>query len=322
MSERSLVGVEVGIVGTINRDEIVTPDGEKTSSLGGILYNVMTMAALLEGTGVVIRPVGRLGREDLDDARELLSPFQCVDSSTLLADPSGTNLSFLDYSHGEERVERAELRVGPLVSADLAPLASASLVLVNMISGGDVSVDVLRSLRRESSARFVLDVQALARTTDVPREPRSVSNWREWAGVFDVIRGNELEIGWFPAAAAGDVGAAVPALLGAGCEAVIVTRGARGATLWEGGRQIDFGAEPAVPRLLDPTGCGDSFLSGVAAALVSGRELPLAMELGVAVSSRVAGLRGLRELASLRDSVRRDAWARGLLDPPGPTGER
>ena len=35
MSGRPLSGVEVGVVGTINRDEIVRPGGERTSSLGG-----------------------------------------------------------------------------------------------------------------------------------------------------------------------------------------------------------------------------------------------------------------------------------------------
>lgn len=321
MSGAPLAGVEVGIVGTINRDEIVTPAGERTSSLGGILYNVLAMAALLEGSGAIIRPVGRLGREDRAEAVDLLSRFSCVDASTLIADPGGTNLSFLDYSGGEERIERAELRVAPLTVADLAPLGTARLVLVNMISGRDVNVATLRSLRAGGAPRLVLDIQALARTPQAPRRPCGVADWREWAAVFDVVRGNEVEMAYFGGVPE-DPDAGAAAVRAAGCPAVVVTRGERGATLWDGATRSDHPAEPAVPRLVDPTGCGDSFLSAVAAALVAGQELPEAVALGVSVSARVAGMTGLTGLARLGEAEPARSWRRGLRDPGGPTGER
>ena len=65
--------------------------------------------------------------------------------------------------------------------------------------------------------------------------------------------------------------------------AVIVTRGAEGSTVFERGQRIDVPAAKA-ERVVDPTGCGDAFRAGLLFGLESG--LPLAR------SARIGSLMG------------------------------
>jgi sugar/nucleoside kinase (ribokinase family) len=309
----------VSIVGTVNHDVIIAPDGARHESLGGILYNVLSLAAVLEGTGIRVRPHGRLGSAHRSEAVELISAFPDVETDALIPDPGGTNLSVLDYSGPGDRREEVEMRVAPLTPADLSGAAEGRAVLVNMISGRDLERATLTALRRSSSALFLLDIQALARTLGSPRRPRGVPDAPEWTALFDVVRGNEEEVEHF-GGRPGDVSAAAARLLTAGAREVLVTRGEQGAVrYYRGGGTVRSEEIPAVPcrDAVDPTGCGDSFLSGVCAGRVLGMTGSEAAHLGAWVASEVCALAGLRALRRLR-GVRDRALARHpRLSPPG-----
>jgi sugar/nucleoside kinase (ribokinase family) len=306
----------VAVVGTVNLDTIVTAEGRRLESLGGILYNAIPLGALLENTDLRVKLYGRLGREHREQAIRLLEPFPAVDATTLIADPAGTNLSLLDYSGGGERREEVEMRVAPLSADDLRGAADARAVLVNMISGRDVAQETLGELRRRSRAEFLLDVQALARTFETPRRPRVVPQFRQWCRLFEVVRGNEEEIAHF-GGAPGDAGAAAERILEAGAEEVLATRGGRGA--WRATRGsgrvewVEIPPDPWEPAH-DPTGCGDSFLAGVCAGRVTGMDSLAACRLGSYVAARVAALSGLGSLVALRGigaraAERQPEWA-------------
>ncbi len=300
----------VAVIGTVNHDEIRRQDGTRRESLGGILYNVLPLAILLEGTGLRVRAIGRLGEEHRRQAMELLAEFPAADGSGLLADPAGTNESWLDYSGAGERREGVELRVAPLDDADLASAAGAQAVLVNMISGRDVSAGSLERLAGRISGPMLLDVQALARTTDAPRRPRRVPDAEAWARPFDVVRGNELEIGGFGGDLADPAAAAHRILSFPRAPAeVLLTLGERGAVRFErsgGDVRVDRVEPVPCPEPRDPTGCGDSFLAAVTAARVLGRSRAAAARMAAFVAARVAELSGLEELGRLR-SLRDEA---------------
>ncbi len=315
----------VAVVGTVNLDSIVTADGARHESLGGILYNGIVLGHLLEGTGIRVRLCARLGAEHREEALRLLADVPAVDPSGLIADPGGTNVSHLDYSQGPERVEWVEFRVAPLVPKDLAGIESARAILVNMISGRDLTPATVRVFRECSPALFLLDVQALVRSAEKPRRTRPVSGWQEWCSLFDVVRGNECEIKYL-CNSSDSLDEALRRILEAGAGEVLATRGAAGslrATLekerLDGERshserlreeRLHIEEIPAVrcERPLDPTGCGDAYLAGVCAARVLGLAPDVAPHLGSYVASRVVALRGLAELAALR-GIREEAAA-------------
>jgi sugar/nucleoside kinase (ribokinase family) len=301
----------LAVIGTVNHDVIVHRDGTRSESLGGILYNVLTLAPLLEGTGIGVRPFGRVGTEHLAEIRRLIAPYPHVDASGLIADPAGTNLSLLDYSAPGERVERVELRVAPLSPADVAGAAGAEAVLVNMISGRDLSPGTVAGLRARSRARFLLDVQALARTADAPRRPRVVPDRDAWCASFDLVRGNADEIVSFGGAR--ELRESVRRILAAGPAEVLATLGDEGSLRAVAAR--GRGGEPALttipafpaPGAVDPTGCGDSYLSGVCAAAALGVAPEDAPLLGAWTAAQVAALSGLDALAALRGGRERAA---------------
>lgn len=75
-------------------------------------------------------------------------------------------------------------------------------------------------------------------------------------------------------------------LLDIGLQAIVRTRGAAGAS-WQTAKAC--GSSPAVvaPRVTDPTGAGDGFVSGLAVGMALGQELPVAIRLGASVASFV-----------------------------------
>ncbi len=296
------------VIGTVNFDRVVGESGEVYESLGGILYNGLVLAHLLEGSGVGIRLVARLGAEHREEACRLFDGFSGVDLRGLLADPHGTNLSRLDWSRGPERHERVELRVPPLFGEDLRGVEEADVVLVNMISGRDVDRDALAGLRARSRARFLLDVQALARTLESPRRPRAVPEGRRWAELFHTVRGNEAEIAALAGLGTGeasrdDAARAAAVILSCGPSEVFVTRGEAGSVRFtNGARGLRAQNIEAVPRPgeVDSTGCGDAYDAALAAGACFGLDGFDAGRLGSFVGSEVAGVRGLEGVRALR----------------------
>ena len=68
---------------------------------------------------------------------------------------------------------------------------------------------------------------------------------------------------------------------------VAVTRGAEGATLFEGGREVARAAAPKV-EVVDTTGAGDAFTAALVVSLLEGRDRQEALERACAVGSEAA----------------------------------
>ncbi|HET9887645.1 MAG TPA: carbohydrate kinase family protein [bacterium] len=301
-SDDAPAGGVVAAIGTINFDRIIAQNGQTYESLGGILYNGLVLAAIFEGTEHRVQLHARLGPEHREIARALFDGFPAADLGGLIPDSRGTNISRLDYSRGPDRAEDVELRVPPLRDADLDGARQANVILVNMISGQDVDRETLARLRSGSSARFFLDIQALARTLTSPRTSRSIPDWREWTALFHTVRGNEKEIASF-AGCPGDAQAAARHILEAGAEEVLVTRGEEGSRRFSrvcGAIREETIA--AVPRsgLVETTGCGDAYDAAVCAAWMFGLTGDDAARFASFVSSEVAGVFGLEGLRQLR----------------------
>ena len=108
--------------------------------------------------------------------------------------------------------------------------------------------------------------------------------------------------------------------------ALLVTRGERGSARVvrraRGLARKEFAARVSGP-LVDPTGCGDSFLAGVVGARVLGLNPDASVRFGAWVAGRVATLRGLAALRSLAGLRQRAAEADPEFRPlvrEGPAG--
>lgn len=71
---------------------------------------------------------------------------------------------------------------------------------------------------------------------------------------------------------------------------VVLTHGAEGYTVFEGGRGARASVEPVAE--VDPTGAGDTFAAGTSAALAEGLDLAEAARVGARLAARCVGVRG------------------------------
>lgn len=299
----------IALVGTINRDRIITVDGGEHRDLGGILYNALSMAPFL-AAGEELLPIARLGAEQEERVGELFAPYPAVDRSRLLWTGAGTNETVLRYTGPDEREERLIERIDPLTADEVRPAAAADLVIANLIWGKELTPALL-DLLAAAGAPLVLDIQSLTLTfrSGPGRGYRNIPEWGEWVRSVHTLKGNEQEMRWFAGEDGlfdGDFPALARRLLDRGPEVVIVTLGSDGSYIarreGRGVKEMSIDAAAAgSARCADSTGCGDAFTSGYGLATLRGEGPFEAALLGSALAALVYDCRGLDALRFLPD---------------------
>lgn len=304
----------VGVIGSVNRDLVVQPDGSPTASLGGVLYTVLALA-WLGHPEVEVWPILRLGRDAVEPALALLAtvPGVRLDGVERVSRPAFR--CELRYRPDGSKVERLTGNIEPLDPQRLDPrLAGLDGLLVNFITGYELRREDLPVLRQRLAGPrcpLLMDVHSLTlgRRRDGERYWRRPPRWRDWVGAAEVVQLNEAEAsllaGSGPAEPV-DLDLLAEALLDCGPRAAVITRGPLGAVAYErSGTALrayrSTAEEPG--RAVDPTGCGDVFLAALALGWL--RQEPLSEVVAWAcrvagAHSRIAGLAGMSALAELR----------------------
>jgi len=127
---------------------------------------------------------------------------------------------------------------------------------------GEISPKLVRSLRGEIRAPFMLDPQGLLRRIKDGRVTHFCSDeFVEIAGLTTIVKANELEgrvvTGIDPRV---DPAGCVMALHAYGCEIAIVTLAEAGSILYDGERLVTIPAYRT--QAVDPTGAGDTYAAG------------------------------------------------------------
>ena len=293
--------MRIGIIGAPCIDEIVhlddgTADHPVRHAVGGILYAHCAMERMMREANNGDRFMALTWRSEQD--RPLLDPtlasFRHIAPGTgLWPTDAPTNRVFLLYDQRGDRTANCPNVLPPLTERELTPelLSGLDALLINMISGHDVSIDTLelvlgracsppfspRSRGDERGARpYVhLDLHALVQAdlsdegkreselSGYGREPRGVREWKRWLAMADSIQVNEVEARWF-----GDPEVTSEEELldyvrnnrdELRLQSLIVTRAEHGATLYDTRR--DESHHVPIPPLpvLEPTGSGDVF---------------------------------------------------------------
>lgn len=314
----------LAVVGTLLVDTIHRPDGEIVESLGGIAYSVAYLAAQVP-PGISVEPVCRVGSDQWAELRSTWERLPGVDPSFLIRDPSPTPRNTLVYGD-EGNVtggvgDRSECPTGllaPLTEQDLAPIEGADLVLVNCITGRDLSLSAMRRLSAVCG-RVYLDVHSLALgfADDGTRTYRQPQDGESWIGSADVMQCNRAEAATLAGFHAFDHDpAAVERFLRqelvrvaerrpARPTVVVLTEGAKGATvLWRCGGRIERVRVPApLVEVVDPTGAGDAFGSGHALAWLLGADPPAAAAQGTLAGAAACTVSGIAEPERLREAI-------------------
>ncbi|MDP4199146.1 MAG: carbohydrate kinase family protein [Bacteroidota bacterium] len=295
--------MRIGIIGQPCIDEIFhreKPTEKPVLALGGVLYSYAAMERLIQANGSDadwFEPLTWHSRQDAAFINSLLDKLPHLErESGLWPTDALTNRVQLVYYSSGERAEGCPNALPELTPEQLTPeyLGQLDGLFVNMISGFDVSIETLEAgLNKAAKRPFIhLDVHALV-LGDLSqpltpgqygkgREPRGVKNWRHWLEVVDSVQLNEFETRWlgYPEVTSeGDLlDFARQHGPWANLKFLIVTRGARGATLHDlKSGEIHHAAPPKV-NVANATGSGDVFGSAFLYSTLRGSPPPHALK--------------------------------------------
>lgn len=303
--------MKIAVIGTINRDTIYPYKGPKIESYGGILYNLIALASLMPKK-VTLFPVCNLGEDVRGPVFQKIDRFGNIDRRGIRIVGQKNNHAILRYTSPGDRKEFLENRVPALTFNQVEMFLDSDLILINFISGFDLSLETLRRVKDKSEGMIFLDVHSLTLglAEDGCRFPKGLDNWREWAEQTNIIQLNGDEAQTLAGRRLGsyqdfvDFGREV---FEAGPNVVLITLAAEGSIVVHGkGCQVEVARCPGFrTHLTDPTGCGDVFSAGFVAEYVRSADPVAANRFANRAASTNCTLNGLDELHKIGEIVQR-----------------
>jgi fructokinase len=264
------------------------PDG--TRVLGGAPFNV---AWHLEAFGLRPLMVTRVGRDESgDEVLEAMKSWGMDDSAVQRDDAHPTGRVQVDLQNGEPTFHILADQAYDHIDGDSAVRSAAGesfslLYHGSLISRGTVSSSALDDLENASGAPVFVDVNL--------RDPWW--NHRDVLASVDRARWvklNGAELGLLAGTA--DVAAAGAFRVDHGLEAVIVTRGGRGAVAVDSGGVYDA-PPPAEVQVVDTVGAGDAFSAVFILGLTNNWQTEMTLERAIDFAAAMCTVSG----ATVRD---------------------
>ncbi len=304
--------MKITVIGHICLDVISHPDGSETQSPGGIYFSVATLANLLSPADSVV-PVFGVGRNEYDDIIRLLERYPNVDTSAIYRMNAPTNQVHLIYKDSKERIECSKHIAEPIPIKKIRPHLDADIVLVNMISGLDITLETLDEIRmevRDAKTPIYMDIHSLTLgiREDYTRFHRPVEAWRRWLFMIHAAQMNEEESRVLGAGQYDEDGLAKQ-VLALNTKALIITRGEQGCTAYvDSHKHIQRHDCPGVPvtNAVDPTGCGDVFAAAYCVHYGRTRDVVASISFANSIAARKASLAGssaIDTIASFADAA-------------------
>jgi hypothetical protein len=256
------------VIGHYSLDILQTSSGLREDEEPGGIYRAIRALDSFVNDGDVIQPVFGIHRSDARSLLGRLKQLPSLDTSGLY--PVDVPAPRVHQPH-DERNRGEEKRCAPTPPRPIPfdrirPHVSADGILINMVSGCDITLETLDELRmavRQQKTFVHLDFHnlTLGFGSGGSRYRRPLEEWRRWAFMIDTVQCNEAEIGGLTVERNTEQQTAGH-LLTLGVKGVLVTRGERGVTLYRNERKRvarqDISVD-AVEGLPGSVGCGDVF---------------------------------------------------------------
>ena len=183
------------IIGEPCLDVIHKHNGETARSYGGILYSIIAMSVFCRSEDVII-PIMNVGEDESKNINILLSQYKNIDTSGINTIDFPTRRVNLDYSLYGANNERFETSTQPTHPIDYSIiekfLPDADAVLINMISGTDITLDTMKSIRQNFKGYIHIDIHNLVMKTgdDGMRSYTNPVSWMDWCTNADIVMQN------------------------------------------------------------------------------------------------------------------------------------
>lgn len=318
--------MRLGVLGSINRDTITSANGQVAEGLGGVLYTACAAAYLataalrdiwpeLDEKDIQICPIARLGKDVRAAVLDLVATTPGLTCEGLVDWPGRAFHSHIEYLADGTKREVLSGDLPALEAEEVATrLGGLDALLVNFITGFELSLDSLARIRRMVAGPILMDVHSLTlgRRGSGERYWCRPPHWRQWLELADVVQMNADEaavLGALPRPArAAELAVLARQLLALGPGLAAITRGPQSviaAARRRSGEVEDLvmaptpRAAPADGSAGDPTGCGDVFLAGLGVATALGLGPRESLQLANRAAARNCDLTGLDQLHCL-----------------------
>ncbi len=311
------------VIGHLCYDEIHPPGQEPVSGFGGIFYSVATLAAVAGNEHKII-PVFGVGEDKRDELIARFSEFPSISTEGIYTLECQTNKVKLFYGDADERIECSEMIAPPVPVSAVQPFVKRSdAILINMVSGFDVTFDTLYMINDNKSSRNVpvyFDIHSLTLGIDEnnKRFRRPMMDWRRWMFYANIVQMNELEAATLTLERLSEEQLA-KIMMTLGPKVMLVTRGDRGVGVYQAdkkkvvqeeipGIQIpESENQTGAARTPDPTGCGDVFGAAFLFRYAKSGDGIDAARFANRVAARKAAMQGSNELRRLTDDLLKEA---------------
>ena len=276
--------MNICLVGSILR-HTVHSDAGVYSGWGGMTESAIAPFASLLDKNSKIYFVGSVGKEDLEEVKEFFrNNYPLVDTSGIHINPTGT-----DHHEGDKHFVKVKIKVEPTQYKDVEPyIHKVDVVIFNFGNIDDIDPEAIIKVKQNSKALVYVDVHRKPYGVDQDGHiySRGWPNWEEHLGYADVVQMNRNECGALfqeNVSSISDFVDCARKVLDAGAGKALITLGDKGVLAAQclAPNQYQYALTPAITcRVVDTTGCGDSFAAGYLVGTYENKPFSEAIKLG------------------------------------------
>ena len=274
--------LKIVVAGPIPRDTISTYENDIIMRYGCVTHPVIALAKLLEAEGIVV-PVSNMHKKDEAGITAEFAPFKNIDLSGINTKEDSGTVILLDFKDQNNREEKQLACMNPIRPKHIKKHLDAAVFVFVPITDFEISLSTLKHIKKHSDATIVFDAHGATTAMDVKghRHRKFWVDRDEWLPYIDVLKMNLEESQCM--SFANEYEHEIPSIydenatehlddlamhvLKRGVSFFYVTMDSRGCILYslqDNQLKKDWIASVKVDKVVDTTGCGDSFAGGLA----------------------------------------------------------
>lgn len=278
---------KVAVLGPIPRDHITTHNGEVIEKYGCATHTAIALSNLLGKDDVVI-PVTHVRRQDEGAIRKIFDPYPNIILSHIDSEADQGDVINLNFVDQNKRLEKQVAFMNPIIPEDIIDLLDCEVFVFVPVTDFEVPLETLKFIKENSNGIIVFDAHGPTNTLTIHGD-RLMKFWVDrdrWLPYIDVLKMNleEANCSWFEKEyqlselerneeiAMEQLPHFAKHCLSKGLKALYITLDSRGVmvyTMEDGVFREQLVPSVKVGRVIDTTGCGDSFAGGVAFGMLS-----------------------------------------------------
>lgn len=297
--------MNIAVIGTLNKDLIFPFKGSPIESFGGIYYTISTLSRLLKPTDRIL-PVSFVGEDLYPALCAVLEKFDNVSLDGLIEIPHKHHKVILEYVTPQERKERALFNFAPLEWEHVRAFVEADFVIVNFITGWDLSLNAYTRLQKKKKDALYVDIHFLVMGIDemgrrFPQCPADIDRWLEGS---KFIQMNQREF-WVIAGEETDAAQFYKERLSPE-QILLITLGERGVQAIFSQRELtrkEIIPGYKISSMVDTTGCGDVFGAAFVVKFLETQDVLQSARFANLVAAANATLPGTNEMSRLFEAM-------------------